>query len=137
MPFSELLSKYKYSKSVLCHEGCTCLSLLKHFSAITNENSIHEEIKSRSKSGNACSHSVHNLLLFSSLSVNIKIKIQRIIILPVVLYGCETWSLTMREECRLRVFKNRVLRRIFVPKRDKVTGEWRRLHNEELNAVYL
>jgi hypothetical protein len=56
--------------------------------------------------------------------------------LPVVLYGCETWSLTLREEHRLRVFENRVLRRIFGPKRDEVTGEWRRLHNEELNDLY-
>jgi hypothetical protein len=56
--------------------------------------------------------------------------------LPVVLYGCETWSLTLREGHRLRVFKNRVLRRIFGPKRDEVTGEWRRLHNEELNDLY-
>jgi hypothetical protein len=60
----------------------------------------------------------------------------RTIMLPVVLYGCETWSLTLREECRLRVFKSRVLRRIFGPKRDDVTGEWRRLHNEELYALY-
>ena len=51
-------------------------------------------------------------------------------------YGCETWSLTLREECRLRVFENRVLRRIFGPKRDKVTGEWRKLHEEELNNLY-
>jgi hypothetical protein len=58
------------------------------------------------------------------------------IILPVVLYGCETWSLTLREEHRLRVFENRVLRRIFGPKGDGVTGEWRRLHNEELNDLY-
>ena len=57
-------------------------------------------------------------------------------ILPVVLYGCETWSLTLREEHRLRVFENRVLRRIFGPKRDRVTGEWRKLHNEELNDLY-
>jgi hypothetical protein len=56
--------------------------------------------------------------------------------LPVVLYGCESWSLTFREECRLRVFENRVLRRIFGPERDKVTGEWRRLHNKELYALY-
>jgi hypothetical protein len=60
----------------------------------------------------------------------------RTIILPVVLYGCETWSLTLREEHRLRVFENSVLRRIFGPKRDEVTGEWRRLHNEELNDLY-
>ena len=58
------------------------------------------------------------------------------IILPVVLYGCETWSLSLREERRLRVFENRVLRRIFGPKRDEVTGEWRKLHNEELNNLY-
>ena len=56
----------------------------------------------------------------------------RTIILPVVLYGCETWSLTLREERRLRLFENRVLRRVFVPKRDEVTGEWRKLHKEEL-----
>jgi len=63
-------------------------------------------------------------------------KIYRTIILPVVLNGCETWSLTMREERRLRMFENRVLRRIFGPKRDEVTGEWRKLHNEELNDLY-
>jgi hypothetical protein len=94
---------------------------------LTNQNSIHEAIKSRLKSGNACYHSVQNLLSSSLLSKNVKIKIYRTIILPVVLYGCETWSLTLREECRLRVFENRVLRRIFGPKRDEVTGEWRRL----------
>ena len=60
---------------------------------------------------------------------NLKIKIYRTIILPVVLYGCETWSLTLREKHRLRVFENRVLRKVFGPKRDKVTGEWRKLHN--------
>jgi len=70
------------------------------------------------------------------LSKNIKIKIYRTIILPVVLYGCETWSLTLREERRLRVFENRVLRRIFGPKRDEVTGEWSKLHNEKLNNLY-
>jgi hypothetical protein len=65
-----------------------------------------------------------------------KIKIHRTIVLPVVLYGCETWSLALREECRLRGFKNRVLRRIFSPKRDEVTGEWRRLPYEEPNDLY-
>jgi len=59
-----------------------------------------------------------------------KIEIYRTIILPVVVYGCKIWSLTLREECRLRMFENRVLRRIFGPKRDKLTGEWRKLHNE-------
>jgi PAS domain-containing protein len=58
------------------------------------------------------------------------------IILPVVLYGCETWSLTWREGRRMRVYENRVFRRIFGPERDEVTGEWRRLHNEELNDLY-
>ena len=64
------------------------------------------------------------------------IKIQRNTILPVVLYGCGTWSLTVREERRLKVFENRVLRRIFGPKGDEVTGEWRKLHNEELNDLH-
>jgi hypothetical protein len=63
------------------------------------------------------------------------IKIYRTIILPFVLCGCETWSLTLREERRLRVFENKVLRRIFGPKWDEVTGEWRKLHNEELNDL--
>jgi hypothetical protein len=70
------------------------------------------------------------------ISKYLKIKIYRTIILPVVLYGFETWSLTPREERRLRVFENRVLRRVFGPKRDEVTGEWRKLHNEELNDLY-
>jgi len=67
-------------------------------------------------------HSVQNLLSSSLLSINFQIKIYRTIILPVVLYGCATWSLTLREERRLRVFENRLLRRIFEPKRDEVTG---------------
>jgi hypothetical protein len=70
------------------------------------------------------------------LSRNVKVKIYKTIILPVVLYGCEIWSLALREEHRLRVFKNRVLRRIFGPKRDEVTGEWRKLHSEELYILY-
>ena len=67
---------------------------------------------------------------------NMKIKTYRNIILPVVLCGCETWSLTLREERRLRVFENRVLKRIFGHRRDEVTGEWRKLHNEELEDLY-
>ena len=76
------------------------------------------------------------LLSSRLLSKNLKIKIYRTIILPVVLYGCESWSLTLRQERRLRVFENGVLRRIFGPKRDDVTGEWRKLHNEELKGLY-
>ena len=72
----------------------------------------------------------------SLLSNNLKIKIYGAIILPCVLYGCETWSLTLREERRLREFDNRVLRRIFGPMRVEVTKEWRKLHNEELNDLY-
>ena len=72
----------------------------------------------------------------SSLSKNLKIKIYRTIILPVVLYGCETWSLTLKEERKLRVFENMVLRRIFGPRRGEVIEKWRRLHNEELNDLY-
>jgi hypothetical protein len=67
---------------------------------------------------------------------NVKVKIYKTMIVPVVMYGCETWSLTLRQEHRLRVFKNKVLRRIFEPKRDEVTGEWRKLHNEELHNLY-
>jgi hypothetical protein len=66
----------------------------------------------------------------------VKVRIYKTIILPVVLYACETWSLTIREEHKLRVFEHRVLRRIFGPKRDGVTGEWGKLHNEELHNLY-
>jgi hypothetical protein len=85
-------------------------------------NYIQRKIKSRLKSGNACYHSVHNLLSSSLLTKNLKIKIYRTIMLPVLLNGCETWSLTMKKERRLRVFENRVLRRIFGSKRDDVMG---------------
>jgi len=79
---------------------------------------------------------VQNRLSSSLLSKNLKIKIYRTVILLVVLYGCETWSLTLREERRLRAFENRVLRRVFGPKRDEITGEWRKLHNEEPSDLY-
>jgi len=91
---------------------------------LKNQNYIQEEIKSRLKLGNACYYSVQNLLSSSLLSKHLKIKIYRTIILPVVRYGCETWSLTLREERRLMLFENRVLRRVFGPKRNEVTGEW-------------
>ena len=81
-------------------------------------------------------HSVQNLLSSILLPKNTKIKIYRTIILPVVLYGHETWPLTLGEEHRLRAFENGVLRRIFGPKKGEVTGEWRKLYNEELNDLY-
>jgi len=79
---------------------------------------------------------VKDLLSSSWLFKNINMKIYRNIILPVVLYGCETWSLILREGRRLKLFENRVLRRVFGPKRDEVTWEWRKLHNEELKDFY-
>jgi len=79
---------------------------------------------------------VQNILSSILISKGIKIKIYRTTILPVVLYGCEIWSFTMREERRLRVFENRVLRRVFGPKRDEVKEEWRKLQNEELSDSY-
>jgi hypothetical protein len=85
---------------------------------LTDQNCMYEEIKSRLNSR------------------NVKVEIHKTIILPVVLYGCETWSLILREEHKLRVFENRVLRRIFGPKRDEVTGDWRKLHNVELHNLY-
>jgi hypothetical protein len=89
---------------------------------LTNQNSIQEEIKSRLKAGNARFHSIQTLLSSSLISKNLKVKIYRTIILSVVLYECETWSRTLREERRLKVFENRVLRRVFGPKREEVTG---------------
>jgi hypothetical protein len=103
---------------------------------LAHRNSINEEIKSRMIPGNACHHLVQDLLSFRLLSKNTKIKIYRSITLLVVLYGCETWSLTLREEHRLRVFENRMLRRIFGAERDEVTGEWRKLHKEDLKDLY-
>jgi hypothetical protein len=89
---------------------------------LTHQNSIPEEIKNTLRLVNACYHSVQNLLSSRLLSKNLKIKIYRTIILPIVFFGCETWSLTLREERKLRVFENMVLIRIFGPKRDEVTG---------------
>jgi hypothetical protein len=93
---------------------------------LTDQNSIQEEIKNRLNSGNACYYSVKNLLSSSLLSKNLKIKIYRTIILPVLLYGCETWSITLREKRRLMMIESRVLRRVFGPKRDEVTGVTKR-----------
>jgi hypothetical protein len=105
---------------------------------IKNQNSIHEEIKNRLKSGNAgyLSFGAESFVFQFANQMFIKIDKYRNIILPVVLYGCETWPITLREKCWLSVFKNRMLRRIFGPKRDEVREEWRGLHNEELYALY-
>jgi hypothetical protein len=103
---------------------------------LTNRNSFQAEIKSRLKLRIASCYSFQNLLSSRLLSKSLNIEICRTIILCVVLYGCEALSLTLREEPRLRVFENRVLRRVFGPNRDEVTGEWRKLHNEELNDLY-
>jgi len=97
---------------------------------LTNQSKFYSGINwGKLKSGNACYQLVKNLVFSSLLSRNIEIKIYRTIILPVVLMGCATWSLTLREVCKLRVFENRVLRRIFGSKRDEVTGGWRKLQN--------
>jgi hypothetical protein len=101
----------------------------------TNQNDIRDEIKSRLNSGNACYYSVQNLLSSRLISKNLKIKIYKTVILKIVLYGCETWSLTLGEEHRLRVFENRVLRKIFGHKREE-DGSWRKLYNDELHDLY-
>jgi hypothetical protein len=100
---------------------------------ITNENMIQKKLKRRLNSGNTCYHSVQNLLSSPLLCKNIKVRIYKTILLPVVLHVCETWSLTLGDEHRLRVFENRLLRR---PKRDEETGRWRKLHNVELHKLY-
>jgi hypothetical protein len=95
---------------------------------LTNQNDIHNEIKSRL-------NSVQNLFSSRLISKDLKIKIYKTVILPVVLYGCESWSLTLREEHGLRVFENNVLRRIFGPKREE-DGSWRKFHNDEIQSLY-
>jgi len=103
---------------------------------LINQNYIPERIKGRLMSENVCYHSVQNVLYSYLLSKNLNIKIYRTVILPFVLHGCETWSITLREERRLKLFENRVLRVTFGLKRDEVTREWSKLHNEELNDLY-
>jgi hypothetical protein len=101
----------------------------------TNEILTQEEIKKRLNSGNACYHSIHNLLSSRTLSKNVKITIHKSIIFPVVLYRCETWFLTLGKEHGLSVFENSVLGRICGPKRNEVIGLGE-LHNEELHNLY-
>ncbi|KAJ4432949.1 hypothetical protein ANN_15206 [Periplaneta americana] len=103
---------------------------------VTNINDTREEIKLRINMGNACYYSVEKLLSSSLLSKNLKVRIYKTVILPVLLYGCETWTLILREEHTLRVFQNKVLRKIFRAKSDGIRGEWRKLHNAELHALY-
>ncbi|KAJ4442171.1 hypothetical protein ANN_12037, partial [Periplaneta americana] len=103
---------------------------------VTNINDTREEIKHRINMENACYYSVEKLLSSSLLSKNLKVRIYKTVILPVVLCGCETWTLTLRGKHRLRVFENKVLRKIFGAKRDEVTGECRKLHNAELHTLY-
>jgi len=103
--------------------------------SLMNQNSILEEIKCRLQSGNACYYLLQNLLSSSLLSKNINAKICRTIILPCVLYGCETWSPTVRKGHRLKVFGNRSLRKTFGCTRDEVTGEWGR-HNDTLYDLH-
>ena len=92
------------------------------------------EMKSRINIGNACYYSLDKIVSSRLLSKKLKVKIYKTIILPFVLYSCETWSFTLREEHRLRAFENKVLRKIFGAKKDEITGEWRKLHNAELHA---
>jgi hypothetical protein len=102
---------------------------------VTNQNLFQEEFKRRLNGSNACYHSVQNLVS-CLLHNNLKIKIYKTIVLPVVLYGCETWSLTLGKEYRLRVFENRMLRRILGLKRDEMTRGWSKLYNEGLCNLY-
>jgi hypothetical protein len=103
---------------------------------VANQNLIQEKIKRRLNFGNASYHSAQNLLPSSLLYKNVKIGIRIFRIIPVVLYGCETWSLKLMEEYRLSMFENRMLRRIFGPKINNVTGGWSKLHDEELRNLY-
>ena len=103
---------------------------------VTNTNDIREEIKRRINMGNACYYSLEKILSSRLLSKKLKVKTYKTIILPVVLYGYEALSLTLREEHRLRMFENKVLRKIFGVKKDEITEEWRKLQNAELYALY-
>jgi hypothetical protein len=112
-------------------------STLKYLgTTVTNENLIHEEIKSRFNSGKACYHSVQILLPYRLLSKNVKMKVYSTIISRVVLYGCEPWYLTLKGKHRMRLFKDKVLRGIFWPKGVEVIGGWKIVHNKKLHDLY-
>jgi hypothetical protein len=96
---------------------------------------IQEKVKRRLNSGDVCYLSFQDRLSSRLLSKDIEIRIYKTIILPMVLYGCETWSLILRAEQRLRVFESRVFRRKFGPKRDEVAGDWRKLHNKKFHNL--
>jgi hypothetical protein len=136
-----LLSRHQNagpSHDIKIGDGCFEIVAQFRYSGMTilNQNLIQEEIKRGLNSGNACYHSVQNLLLSGLFSKNLKIGTYISTIFPVALYDCETWSLTLREEQRLRVSEKRVPRRIFGPKRDEVTGGWGKLCNEDLHNLY-
>ncbi|KAJ4435840.1 hypothetical protein ANN_18459 [Periplaneta americana] len=123
----------QYGMKINANKTKTMMEKFKYLGAgVTNINDTREEIKHRINMGNAC-YSVEKLLSSSLLSKNLKVRIYKTVILPVVLYG---WTLTLREEHKLRVFENKVIRKIFGANRDEVTGEWRKLHNTELHALY-
>jgi hypothetical protein len=103
--------------------------------ALTNKNCIEEEIKSRLNWEEACYYPVQSILSSRLISKNIQMKICERTIIRVVLYGCETWSVTLREEYKLRMFDKRVLKRMFESKREEVEGSCRRLHNEEIQNL--
>jgi hypothetical protein len=103
---------------------------------VKNQNLIQREIRWRLILSNTCYHSMENVLSSCLLSKNVKIRKYKIIILPVILNGCETSSVSLKEGHRLREYENGLLRRIFGPRRDEVAGGWRKLHDEELHNLY-